>query len=814
MSVRNHFERCSWILFLWFVLVAVLLFAILPLSSLAQVHVLTYHNNNRRTGENTNETVLTPENLNATSFGKLFVYNVDGYVYAQPLYVSGLSIPGQGTHNVVFVATEHNSVYAFDADSKSGPSGGLLWQVNLGPSAATPNSDFGNRYGGFNEILPEVGITGTPVIDLASGTLYVDAFTHEGPAYFHKIHALNITNGNERAFSPVLVSASFPGVGVGGSNGAVFFQPKQQLQRSAITLARGILYVAYGGYADTDPYHGWILGYDASNLQPLTNYVFNSTPNSTVAAFGANAGEGGIWMGGGGLAVDAGNSLYFTVGNGSFNAFNNSGGTEYGDSIIRLSSSNRLSVADYFTPYNQAFLGANDLDVGSGGVMLLPDQVGSTPHLMFGGGKQGRMYLLNRDMLTTGNNHYNAGGSSDAVLQKVDLAGGVFTTPAYFNGRIYLAATADALAAFSISNGILSASAVSSGPRAFPFPGATPSISANGTGNGIVWALRMGSPGLLTAYRATDLSTELYNSSQAAFNRDVLTDGVKFSVPTIANGKVFVGGRYALSVFGLLRGAIQFSAPAFTVQENGGTAKINVLRSGGVSGAVQVNYSILPGGTAVSGVNYIDTSGTLSWADGDGAAKSFTLTILDDHRAAGNKTINLGLSAPSGSANLGLPTNALLTILEAPYDNWKFSHFGSNANNPAIAGNLADPDLDRVINLLEYAHAGNPNLPDPSNRPVGFVLSNRFQLRFSQNLSATDLTYAAQASGVPASPWTNLATFTAATGWVTNTPGYTLSISPPVGSPPDQRVTITVSEPAILKPAGPQQRFFRVTVQQ
>src|SRR5436190_1350467 len=318
-----------------------------------QVNVLTYHNNARRTGENTNETVLTLTNVNQTSFGKLFTFSVDGHVYAQPLHVSGINIPGQGTHNIVFVATQHNSVYAFDADSNAGVSGGLLWHLNLGPSAATPSPDFGTRYGSFGAILPEVGITGTPVIDASSGTLYVDALTHEGASYFHKLHALNITNGTEQPFSPVIVSASIPGTGVGSTNGLLKFEMKQQLQRSALTLAGGIVYVAYAGY---------------------------------------------------------------------------------GDSFIRLSTSNRLAVADYFTPYNQAFLADNDIDVGSGGVLLLPDQPGPEPHLMVGAGKQGVVYLMNRDMLTTGNNHYNAGGSSDAVLQTVVLGGGSFDTPAYFNG--------------------------------------------------------------------------------------------------------------------------------------------------------------------------------------------------------------------------------------------------------------------------------------------------------------------------------------------------------------------------------------------
>lgn len=529
------------------------LLGLISLSARAEVNVLTYHNDHARTGQNTNETILRPANVNTNTFGKLFSCSVDGYVYAQPLYVSGLNIPGRGVHNVIFIATEHNTVYAFDADIGAGPAGGLLWQTNLGPSAATPNSDFGNRYGPYGDINPEVGITGTPVIDLPSNTLYVDAFTHEGSAYYHRLHALNITNGTEQPFSPVLVTASVAGTGVGGNGSVVTFNSIQQIQRCALTLAGGIVYVSYAGYADTNPYHGWTIGFSRTNLQQLTNYVFNTTPNSTVASYGANAGEGGIWMAGGGLAVDADTNLYFEVGNGVFTATNNSGGTEYGDSFIKLSTAGSLSVTDYFTPYNQQHLADIDLDLGSGGVVLLPDQPGPVPHLLVGAGKEGKIYLINRDMFTAGNNHYNAGGSTDAVLQTVaGQSGGSYDTPAYFNGRIFYAGSGNRLKAFSLSGGALSTTPVSTGPRTYAFPGATPAVSANGTNNGIVWTLQNANPAVLAASDPANLAAEIYSSAQAAANRDRLTNAVKFAVPTIANGKVCVGNQYSVSVFGLL----------------------------------------------------------------------------------------------------------------------------------------------------------------------------------------------------------------------------------------------------------------------
>ena len=539
--------RLSSLLFLRTVLTLLLTAAV----ARGGVNVLTYHNDNGRTGGNLNETILTPANVNVNTFGKLFDYAVEGNVYAQPLYVSDLAMGAAGTHNVVFVATEHNSVYAFDADSNTGSSGGLLWQVNLGPSVETPNPDFGQRYGGFNEITSEVGITGTPVIDLASQTLYVDAFSQEGSGFIHRIHALDITTGAERPFSPVEVSAAIPANGVGGSNGLVVFEAQQQLQRAALTLSAGILYVAYCGYADANPYHGWILGFDAANLQLSTNYIFNSTPNSTVADFGTNAGEGGIWMAGCGPPVDSSGDLYLATGNGCFNAFNGTGGTEYGDSFLKLSTVGGLSVADYFTPYNQAYMADNDLDVGSGGILLLPDQAGPVPHVMMGGGKLGVIYVINRDAFTTDNDHYNTNGDSDAVLQTVAFSGGNFDTPAYFNGMVYFTPAKDVTAAFSVSNGMLSLPASSVGSRTYPFPGATASVSANGNGDGILWLLEQGNPATLVADDATDVSQEIYNSDQAGV-RDQLPASTRFAVPTIADGKVFVGGQSNLSVFGLL----------------------------------------------------------------------------------------------------------------------------------------------------------------------------------------------------------------------------------------------------------------------
>ncbi len=521
----------------------------------SSLNVLTYHNDNSRQGVNTNEVLLTTANVNVSTFGRLLTYPTDGFIYAQPLYVSGLTIPGQGTHNVVFVATENDSLYAFDADSSAGTNGGLLWHANLGTAVSSYNNEFGNRYQGtyYGDIVPLVGITGTPVIDLASGTLYVDVFSREVSAttnYYHRIHALNITNGFERAYSPVTVTNSVPGKGIDSVNGVVTFNARTENQRPGMTLAGGMLYAAYGSFADTDPYHGWVMGFKATNLAQSASYVFNVTPNASVADFGANAGEGALWMGGNGLCVDASNNLYFVTGNGSFSA--NTNGGDYSDSYVKLSTTNRLAVADYFTPYNQADLATIDADLGSGGTILLPDSVGSAahPHLMAGAGKDGVVRLVDRDNM----GHYNSANDNQIVQEVPGAIGGSWSTPAYFNNHLYFQGVGDVMRAFLITNGVIVPTPTSVATTSFNALGGTPVVSANGTNNGIVWALQsdaFGSDGpvVLHAYNATNLSQELYNSSQN-LTRDNPGAAIKMTTPMVVNGKVVVGGQYTVSIFG------------------------------------------------------------------------------------------------------------------------------------------------------------------------------------------------------------------------------------------------------------------------
>jgi len=532
--------------------------AFLVLASLPAfgTDVLTYHNDNARTGANLNETRLTRANVNPATFGLLMKYDVAGYVYTQPLVVTGVQIPGHGPRDVVYIATEADSVYALDANSQAGPDGGILWQTSLGEGVnVVTNHEFGGRYHDnvLQDMLPRVGITGTPVIDPATGTLYVVALNREVTTttnYYQRLHALDIATGAERPGSPVNITATYPGHGATSVNGVLTFNPRQQNQRCALTLAGGILYIAYSSYADTDPYQGWIIGFDPHTLQPLPNQVFNTTPNATEADFGSHAGEGALWMAGNGLCVDEHSNLFFEVANGSFDA--DQGGGDYGDSFMRLATSGGISVADYFTPFNQAALQAADADLGSGGPVLLPDEVGSPehPHLIVGGGKEGIIYLVDRDHM----GHYNPANDSQIVQSFQIHTGRLFSTPAYFNHTLYFQGIGGVMRAIAINHGLMNPTPASSSRTSFSGFGTTPSVSANGTNDGIVWAIQTdgatsGGAAVLHAYNSDNLAEELYSSRTEA-RRDNPGIAVKMTVPTVVNGRVYIGVQGGLAVFG------------------------------------------------------------------------------------------------------------------------------------------------------------------------------------------------------------------------------------------------------------------------
>ena len=504
----------------------------------AQVSVTTYRNNLARSGENLNETVLTPANVNPVHFGKIFSRPVDGQLYAQPLYLPSVTIPGKGIHNVVFVATEHDSVYAFDADFNTGPNATPLWQVSLVDTAAGETTPGVADVLNCPTIAPELGITGTPVIDPSTNTLYVVAMTKRDQLIFHRLHALDITSGAERTGSPVVIAASVPGTGdraLSYSSSSVDFDAYFYKNRAGLLLLNGVVYTGWTSHCDSRTYHGWIIAYDAGSLRQVA--VFNATPNGY---------QGSFWMGGAAPAADTEGSIYAISGNGRFDADTN--GIDFGDSVIKLSSPG-LNVVDYFTPFNQLYLDQQDVDLGSSGALLLPDAAGSKTHqhLLVAAGKEGRIYLLDRDRM----GGFNPGGDSQIVQSIEGAVGPLYGGPAYFNGALYFAAAQDTLKAFSVSNAHIGTTPLSQASLVFYHPGAIPTVSANGSTNGIVWLVESSYGGTLHAYDASNLTSELYNS-QMNGTRDALGSSVKFSVPVIAGGRVYVGTGNALAVFGLL----------------------------------------------------------------------------------------------------------------------------------------------------------------------------------------------------------------------------------------------------------------------
>lgn len=514
-----------------------------PLTVTNYTGTFTFHNDTFRTGQNVNESVLTTGNVNATQFGKRFSFPIDGYAYAQPLYVAGVSTPNQGTHNVVYVATEHDSVFAFDAD---GLLTSPLWQTSFIDATAGVTSIPGGDVFTCGIIEPEVGITSTPVIDSVHGVLYVLARTKEvageNTNYVQRLHALNITNGAEMPNSPVVVTASAPGIGLGNSGNVVPFDPRYQMQRAALLLSKGIVYIGWASLCDYGQYHGWLLGYNASTLKQVSSYI--TTPNGE---------RGGLWASGGGPAADGVGNVYFITANGTFDA--NSGGVDYGDSYEKLSyTSGSPAVVDYFTPYTQAILGGVlDLDLGSGGPLLLPNAATKPQQLMLGTGKDGILYLLDRNNM----GKFNASDNNQIVQSIPDAAlDGLWGNMAYWNMQVYIWGLKDVLKSFRLDRGLLSLAPLAEGTQVSIYPSPTPAVSSNGNANGIVWAAtanlgRSGGPAVLEAFDAANVSRRLYTSTTNP-SRDKAGPAIRFAVATVANGKVYLATQTELDVYGLL----------------------------------------------------------------------------------------------------------------------------------------------------------------------------------------------------------------------------------------------------------------------
>ena len=496
--------------------------------------VLTYHKDNARTGQYSDETVLTPSNVGATTFGKVAFFPTDGKVDAQPLYVSAVNVPGVGTRDVLYAVTEHASAYAFDAAS-----GAQLWMTSALGAGETPSDTLG-----CSQVTPEIGITATPVIDRAQGAIYFVAMSKNASgSYFQRLHALDLTSGAERFGGPTAVSATYPGTGANSQNGQVVFDPTRYEERASLLLLGGTLYTAWTSHCDQDPYTGWIMAFDSTTLQP--SGVLNVTPNGSRGAF---------WMAGAGIAADSAGAIYLVSGNGTFDETLDASGfpidRDFGNGLLKLTNAGALAVSDYFETFNTTSQSSADTDFGSGGVVVLPDLTdasGLTRHLAVAAGKDATIYVVDRDAMgkfsaTTNNNYQTVSGA---------LGGSVFAAPAWFNGTLYYGALGAPIKAFPATNALLATTPSSQTATSFAYPGATPSISSSGTANGIVWAVENASTAVLHAYDASNLALELYNSNQAAGGIDQFGAGNKFIAPVIANGRVYVGTPTGVAAFGL-----------------------------------------------------------------------------------------------------------------------------------------------------------------------------------------------------------------------------------------------------------------------
>ena len=547
----------------------------------AQTDVLMSRTDLARTGQSLNEPTLTAQSVASATFGKIYSFPVDGQTYAQPLVKANLTIPGKGTFNTVFVATEQSSVYAIDADS-----GTPIWHRNFtnpatGLTVRTTSST-------QDDIRPAVSITSTPVIDAVHGTLYVVAETVQSgsPAYYW-LHALDVTTGADKV-SPARIQAS-----VGSGVTPLKIDAATSQQRPGLIYLNGVVYVGFGSNGDNFPWVGWLVGYDGTTLNQTT--VFCASPSGAQGA--------GIWLSGEAPAVDSSGNIFLSTGNGYFSA-----GSAWGDTFLKLSTGSGLAVADYFTPFNQLAFDNADQDVSAGGVTILPDGAGSAahPNLLVGTSKDGELYLIDRNNMGHFNGSYTAPQNSNVVQWIWGQVGGTpisptaspltyaensYTSPAYWQNRVYLCGVQDHCKLFTFTNGLLSTTPVSQTAATFGFPGIQPVISAASSSatTAILWGVERNvtsNVAVLHAFDATNLATELYNSTQAANNRDIGGAPLSFAVPTVANGKVFVGTQSTLDVYGVLAASPpRLSAPTFapTPSSYVGTQTVTISAASGAT---------------------------------------------------------------------------------------------------------------------------------------------------------------------------------------------------------------------------------------
>jgi predicted RecA/RadA family phage recombinase len=700
-----------------------LLFCVLALSAFAQTPVLTQHNDTMRTGQNTTETILNTSNVNVSQFGKIFAMPTDGQVYAQPLYVPGVTING-AVHNVLIVATENDSVYAYDADSSSNSV--PLWKANLldaahGASAGeTPVNSAIDV--GCTDVSPLIGITATPVIDSVSHAIYVEAKSTNGSSYFHRLHALSILTGGEISPGPTLITATVAGTGDGSTGGQLTFNPLQEQARPGLLLSNSTIYIAFASHCDYSPFHGWVFAYDETTLTRKSVYV--TTPNG---------GDGGFWMSGAGIAADSSGNIFIPSGNGDFDTVNVPA-TETGDTLLKLGTTNQtLTLLDYFTPTNQLTMDDNDKDLGSGGTLLVPVQPGSSLNIMVQAGKQGQIYVVDRDQLTTGNTHYCSGCATDTeILEEtsVGAVGGIFSVPAYWNSNIYIWGNNDLLKSIPITAGLPNLANITTGSIQFGFPGATPSVSSNGTtaSTAILWAVNSSAyktpgPAVLYAFTATNISNQLWDSGLATNNRDMAGNAVKFATPTISNGKVYVGTASEVDVYGLLSGVqLQVATPQISPATGYDLGSVAVTITDSTPGAT-ITYTT-DGSTPVPG-----SHGTAISSGG-----SFTLT------SSGTVT---AIASATGSTNSLLATASYTVITGAPPATLNYGAGFAGESNLVLNGTamISGSALSLTNGVMDQA--GSAYFWQPMNIQ-SFTNNFSFQLT---NASADGFTFTIQNAG-------------------------------------------------------------------
>lgn len=628
--------------------------------------MVTNRNDNGRTGLNPNETFLTPQNVNTSKFGKLFSRSVDGYVVGQPLYLPSLTISGK-QHNVVFVATLHDSVYAFDADSNTGANAAPLWQVNFtNPAAGITTATDAFLPCPAVHRFPESGIVSTPVIDPTAGTIYVVAKTNENGTVFHRLHALDVTSGAERPNSPVPINATFT------TNSGTVLQVNNlhQMNRPALLLSNGVVYVAMGSNGCNDANNSWVIGYDANTL--VQKGAFVAAPEH---------GLGSIWQSGAGPAADADGNIYASTAEAEFTA--NTGGQDFGSSILRLTpSGSNLNLTDYFTPFNEATISLNDLDLSAAGVLALPDQPPPHPHLLVATGKQGRVYLLDRDNM----GQFNPLNNSQIVQELPSSVGAMFSTPAYWNGKVYFNGKSKPIMAFTLTNGVLSSTAVFKSAQSQAGSHA-PTISANGNSNGILWTLPGGQ---LNAYDASNL-TLLYTSKQAG-TRDLLPALAHFASQTVVNGHVYVGTRNSLEVLGLLS----------TIGVDGGNNQ-SVTVAHRLPNPLSVKVTDAYSGVGTSGV-------TVTFSDGGKGGTFSNATPVTDASGIASTTYTFGTKARTVTITATSPGLSGATFTEtgvADQPKWIVIKSGNNQTAPTNT-QLAAPLVTRVVDQYSNPVSGIP----------------------------------------------------------------------------------------------------------